>query len=202
MNYERGDAIPIANALQEEMKAPKNLESLRIIPSWRQKYLASEIPTVLLFICVQIFLNAAILSLYFPSTEELLTEEFEALTFEFLFFGFLLGCALFLIALPIVLGPFNREQCRQNGEPFQVGDYVQIIKGPWTGEIVPVIELWQLGQPRVDLGPEAARDFSDIFSPLDIIVVWRKPSLSDPEEETKSLVQPSAEGNASPSLSS
>lgn len=202
MNYERGNTIPIADTLQEETKAPKNLESLRTNPNWRQKFLASEIPTALLFVCVQIFLNAAILYLYFPSTEELLTEEFEALAFEFLFFGFLLGCALFLMALPIVLAPFNREQCRLNGDPFQVGDYVQIIKGPWTGEIVPVIQLRQFGQPRVDLGPDAARDCSDIFSPLDVILVWRKPSLSDPEDGTKKPIQPVPEGNASPSLSS
>lgn len=78
----------------------------------------------------------------------------------------------FFLALPvgwIVIGPLCRIQAWRNGAPFEPGDCVRVLVGPYRGRITCVRELWQGDRLRVALGPEADHAFKDIFSPTQLL---------------------------------
>ena len=77
-----------------------------------------------------------------------------------------------LAALPLgavwgmlVLGPFIRLFIDSlNGAPFQVGDAVHILIGPYRNRVVRVYEVWpSRGQVRVELGEQAEKNVKDVF---------------------------------------
>jgi hypothetical protein len=77
-----------------------------------------------------------------------------------------------LAALPLgavlgmlVLGPLIRIFVNSlNGAPFQVGDSVQILIGPYRDRVVRVYEIWpSRGQVRVELGEQAEKSVKDVF---------------------------------------
>lgn len=85
---------------------------------------------------------------------------------------FITAVAAFII-IPITLRIFASIQnaiVKSNGEPFEIGDNILILKGSHKGKQADVYELWQeRGQIRVNLGDEAANDFSDVFSSIEVM---------------------------------
>lgn len=83
-----------------------------------------------------------------------------------LFCGWILLAALLglfvglLVGWPII-GPLYYDRSRKNGEPFQRGDMVQILVGPYSDRIAPVTDAFDIAsfagghRVRVDLGADA-----------------------------------------------
>jgi len=58
---------------------------------------------------------------------------------------------------------------RLNGGPFKVGDAVNVYGGPFDGQTAVIYELWEArGQVRVDAGPQAKFDVSDVVNVVQI----------------------------------
>lgn len=71
----------------------------------------------------------------------------------------------------ILLPPLFRWREKANGGPFAIGDRVQIIAGKHAGRIGRVYALPQGAPFRVDIGPLAAADFTDVFSGVEVMLV-------------------------------
>ena len=75
-----------------------------------------------------------------------------------------LGFFLFLLFFGWLVIHFAR---RINGAPYQVGEHVAVLAGPYAGRISTIYEICQ-GQggqslPRVELGEEARKKHHDLF---------------------------------------
>ena len=103
---------------------------------------------------------------------------FEEFT-NFSFFACLLVAYACLSGLGFFAGAFTLlwlvlRVCRYvNGAPFKVGDYVTVLTGPHAGTVARVDEII-VGQgggllPRLELGPDAAAQHSDIFEDYAIL---------------------------------
>ena len=56
-----------------------------------------------------------------------------------------------------------------NGAPFHKGDEVQIISGSYKGKTATVYEVWkERGQVRLDLGEQAKKAVTDVFSFIEV----------------------------------
>lgn len=80
----------------------------------------------------------------------------------------------FFLSLPltwIVVGPLYYARAKLNGAPFHVGDYVQVLVGPHCDQIAKIYSTWQGGTFRVELGPDAEKSFTDIFSEAQLLRV-------------------------------
>ncbi len=114
------------------------------------------------------------LMLWIPATVSLRRDGvFPAVFTELTTFLFLLLAYACLSGLGFFAGAFTVlwlvfRVCRfVNGAPFAVGDYATILSGPRAGTTARVYEL-TIGQggdplPRLDLGPEVAAKYGDIF---------------------------------------
>jgi hypothetical protein len=69
----------------------------------------------------------------------------------------------------LVLGPIYFRRALKNGAPFEVGDRVRILAGPYRDRICRVYALWQGCAVRVDLGEWEQRKLRDIFSPTQLL---------------------------------
>jgi len=74
--------------------------------------------------------------------------------------GFFLGALVGSFILP----PLYELRERLNGGPFKAGDLVQILVGPYRGEITTVVSGWQGRSYRVQLDEQSKRSFQDVFS--------------------------------------
>ena len=70
-----------------------------------------------------------------------------------------------------VLGPLYYNRGLKNGGPFQEGDVVKIITGPYRDKVVNVYSSWQGDSVRVMLGQSEKEKFQDIFSSTQLIRV-------------------------------
>ena len=86
------------------------------------------------------------------------------------------------------MGPLYHDRSVKNGEPFEVGDSVQILHGPHRDSIVPVIAIVDIGtfagghRVRVDLGGPEEED--EVFHSKDILRVSPAVSKTDQSAET------------------
>jgi len=77
----------------------------------------------------------------------------------------LIGWLIALISGSLVLPPFYRWRERLNGAPFREGEVVVILEKPFCGRVTTVRKVWgERYQVRLDLGEEAERDFTDVYS--------------------------------------
>jgi hypothetical protein len=88
-------------------------------------------------------------------------------------------CGFGFYAGILSLGWLVLRICRRvNGAPFEVGDQVAILTGPRMGTVARVYELTvgQGGQwlPRLDLGPEAATRYRDVFEDYTLLRLPQK----------------------------
>ncbi|QEG33595.1 hypothetical protein [Bythopirellula goksoeyrii] len=80
-----------------------------------------------------------------------------------------------LIGWPI-LGPFYYSRSLKNGEPFQQGEMVHVLVGPFRDRVVRVLDSFDIApwagahRIRVDLGTET-KDDENIFSSIQILRV-------------------------------
>ena len=84
--------------------------------------------------------------------------------------GSLLGPPSGLLSAWFVLGPIYRWRARANGAPFHIGDSVYVIRGPNSGRILSIYELWpDRSQVRLDLGESEREKVSDVFSETEVV---------------------------------
>ena len=83
--------------------------------------------------------------------------------------AFLLGWIASVPAAWVLFGPILMAQGEQNGGPFQPGDRVRIIAGPFCGRVAQVDTHWQHETVRVDLGDEPRRKYQDIFAAYQLL---------------------------------
>jgi hypothetical protein len=94
---------------------------------------------------------------------------------EFVHFAWYVAIALllgfFLALFPgwFVIGPLYYDRELKNGGPFKVGDTVQILSGPHKNRITQVYATWQGNSLRVELGEKEKKEFTDIFSPAELL---------------------------------
>src|ERR1041384_2223589 len=62
-----------------------------------------------------------------------------------------------------VLNPIYNWGAKLNGAPFHIGDRVCILVGPYRGHVVRVYSI-ESKQLRVELGEQAKKDGTDVFS--------------------------------------
>jgi hypothetical protein len=84
------------------------------------------------------------------------------------------------------LSPFYRAMVRVNGGPFDKGDRVYVISGPRKGQIAEVYSQWQRLQVRIELGEEAKKTFTDVYSTLNLM------KIKDAEPAGGAYVSPAA----------
>jgi|GEM_PF-1736586 len=87
--------------------------------------------------------------------------------------GFLCGLVAGSFVFPIIL----YVRTRMNGGPFNPGDRVYIIHGPHAGTISTVTDQWEHGRLRVDLGPQALKDYTDGFYSYEVLRVRTPPPI-------------------------
>ncbi len=65
---------------------------------------------------------------------------------------------------PFILGPIHHHRAQLNGAPFQTGDLVQVLVGPYRGRVTRVLEpLDGQGLVKVDLAQQAQRSWKSRF---------------------------------------
>lgn len=83
--------------------------------------------------------------------------------------GAITGFFCALVSAPFFLTPLYRLRAIRNGAPFQQGDDVRVLTGPYRDVIGRVYEVWtDRGQLRIDLGKEARRSLEDVFSFVEV----------------------------------
>ncbi len=81
----------------------------------------------------------------------------------------LLGHFLALLLGWFVFGPLYYARGLKNGASFRAGDRVRVLTGAHRDRVVRVYEVWESrDQVRVELGEQARRDATDVFSPHQI----------------------------------
>jgi hypothetical protein len=73
-----------------------------------------------------------------------------------------IACSFLLT--PFLMFPLHLLFVRRNGGPFRVGDKVMILSKKNRYVVTNVYSLWQGDSVRVELGDEAQKDFTDVFS--------------------------------------
>jgi hypothetical protein len=84
----------------------------------------------------------------------------------------LLSILVFLCSAVIgwpIIGTIYHYRELENGGPFKVGDYVQILVGANKGKVAQVYSTWQGSSVRVDLGQDLKDELKDIFSSTQLI---------------------------------
>lgn len=74
-----------------------------------------------------------------------------------------------ILILAFLFGPIYYDQGLRNGAPFHPGDHVRILAGPHRDRIVRVYSYWQGDSVRVELGEEEKNNYSDVFSPYQLM---------------------------------
>lgn len=91
-----------------------------------------------------------------------------------------------------VLGPLYFDRSIKNGEPFQPGDLVHILVGPYRDRIARVYSTFEVGsfagahRVRVELGERKKDDWKDVFSSYQIL------RISTPNRGDQTEAQPDA----------
>jgi len=80
-----------------------------------------------------------------------------------------LGWCVAILAGWFVLGPIYYDRAVKNGAPFQVGDRVRVLVGPYRDRVSRVYALWQANTVRVELGEREKEKLRDIFSPNQLL---------------------------------
>lgn len=93
-------------------------------------------------------------------------------------FGLMLG----IFPGAILLAPLFHHRGLSNGAPFQEGDTVQVLTGPYRGTIAQVYSRWQGDTVRVGLGAAAEKNFGDVFSPTELLRRTRTERNEAPNE--------------------
>lgn len=76
-----------------------------------------------------------------------------------------------------VLGPYYFHRSEINGAPFQIGDRVRILAGPYRDQIREIYEIWtSRNQVRLNLGAEAKDQFTDIYGYIAVCRCSDKPN--------------------------
>jgi len=79
--------------------------------------------------------------------------------------GSVAGFFCALVSTPFFLSPLYHLRAIRNGAPFEQGDDVRVLTGPYRDVIGRVYGVWKdRGQLRIDLSKEARRSFEDVFS--------------------------------------
>lgn len=81
----------------------------------------------------------------------------------------LLGYFGAILAGVFIFGPMYHTRGLLNGAPFKERDTVQILAGPYRGQITTVYSSWQGDSVRVRLGPEEETKFKDVFQPTQLL---------------------------------
>jgi hypothetical protein len=72
----------------------------------------------------------------------------------------------FFLAVPtgwVILGVYFYSRGIKNGAPYEPGDLVRVLAGPFRDTIAPVYAKWKDFAVRVDLGPSAKQTGADCF---------------------------------------
>jgi len=110
----------------------------------------------------------------------------------FQFIGCCLLAALFgyFACIPfgwVLLGPMYYSRSLRNGEPFQHGDMVQILVGPFRDRIVRVLNSFDIAEwagahrIRVDLGTETKGD-ENVFQSIQILRVAKSEETEEAQQ--------------------
>jgi hypothetical protein len=74
----------------------------------------------------------------------------------------------FFLSVPVAfifLAPIYHLRAKLNGAPFQIGDHVRVLAGPYRDSIVQVYAVWtERNQVRVELDAQAKTDVKDVYS--------------------------------------
>lgn len=111
-----------------------------------------------------------------------------------LFVGCCLLAALlgYFVSIPFgwpILGPMYYSRSLRNGEPFQHGDMVQILTGPFRDRVVRVLNSFDIAEwagahrIRVDLGTET-KDDENVFRSIQIMRVAKAEETGSPTTES------------------
>ncbi len=73
----------------------------------------------------------------------------------------------------LVLGPIYYGRTIANGGPFQIGDTVQVISGPFKDRVARVYDSWRENAVCVELGEEAKAAYRDVFGGHQLLLVSR-----------------------------
>jgi hypothetical protein len=87
----------------------------------------------------------------------------------FVLLALFLGFTLAIFPGWFIIGPLFYDREMKNGGPFKVEDTVRILSGPQKGRISRVYATWQGNLLRVELDEKATEDFSDVFSPMELL---------------------------------
>jgi len=85
------------------------------------------------------------------------------------------------ILLMFYAGPIFAWRGQVNGGPFEVGDVVQVLAGPYRGKITTVYSSWQGGSVRVRLGAKEEESFKDVFGSVELLREDRSHEPADRE---------------------
>jgi hypothetical protein len=84
--------------------------------------------------------------------------------------GTLLGPPSGLLSAWFILGPIYQWRATVNGAPYHIGDNVYVIRGPNSGRVFSVYEVWPgRSQVRLDLGEDKREKVTDVFSETEVV---------------------------------
>lgn len=139
--------------------------------TWRQKLLASDWLPRLWTLGVSVAVTGWTLLEIDPGSEVWSDLAATARVLLSCAIAFLLGSIASVPVGWVLFGPLLMAQGEENGGPFQPGDHVRIIAGPFRGRVAQVYSSWQHETVRVDLGDEPRRKYQDIFAAYQLLRV-------------------------------